>query len=361
MKLYPIKFIEVYKQYIWGGSGLEMFNKMPPNNFAAESWEIACHKDGMSIVEDGFLKGKTLKELTSKYGSDLLGERVDASISDFPLLVKFINAKNKLSVQVHPDDEYALVHEGEQGKNEAWVVVEASDDAELIIDVKEGMTREKLQKAIILGEIDNCLNRIRVQAGDIVNIPAGLIHAIGEGIMLVEIQQNSNITYRVYDYDRKNKEGLARPLHIDKALDVIDFSTKRKDKITKGVTVKSGNSSLKTIAIANEYFCLETYDIKEEIKQSANGETFLIYIFTDGSGQLEYDNNIISVSKGDTYLVPANLGAFSIEGDVKFIKAYVPDVNDDIIQPLKGMGYSYDDMLESIDGMKKYVGQGNKS
>jgi mannose-6-phosphate isomerase len=308
-ELYPFKFKEIYKKYIWGGQGFEKIGKDVPGGVAAESWEIACHKDGMSVVMNGELHGKTLKELVEQYGKELLGSDVDAKEGNFPLMVKFINAKNKLSVQVHPNDEYARKHEGDSGKNEAWVILDAKEDSELIIGIKRGIDLKAFSKACENNEIEECLNKMKVKAGDVINIPAGLVHAIGSGIMLAEIQQNSNVTYRIYDYDRKDDKGNTRPLHIDKALEVIDFTLKDEDEKK---------------AMLSKYFCLETYNITEDIKQVATGETFFIYIFTEGEGEIIYRDKKIRVAKGDTYLIPANLGEFELKGKLQFIKSYIP-------------------------------------
>lgn len=349
MSLYPLKFKEVYKEYIWGGKGLDKIGKQVGSKKIAESWEIACHEDGMSVVADGELKGKTLLELVNEFGEKLLGSRVESG--EFPLLVKFINAKNKLSVQVHPDDEYALANEGEQGKNEAWVVLHAEEGAKMIIDVAPNVDKNSFKKAINSNDVESCLNYIEVKAGDIINIPAGLVHAIGEGIILAEIQQNSNTTYRVYDYNRKDSNGNQRELHVSKALDVIDFSDKKLDKKAHGITLGMGMSSIRTIAVANQYFCIETFVIEEDLKQHADGETFLIYIFTKGEGKLLYGENSIDVKMGDTILVPASMGEFSISGEMNFIKSYIPNIEKDIFEYLCGLGYSRDQISQSIDGL----------
>jgi mannose-6-phosphate isomerase len=350
MNLYPLKFKEVYKDYIWGGKGLDKIGKKVGSEKIAESWEIACHKDGMSVVAEGDLKGKSLSELVLKYGKDLLGSRIEEN--EFPLLVKFINAKNNLSVQVHPDDEYAYANEGERGKNEAWVVLYADDDAKMIIDVAPNIDRDSFKMAVESNNAEECLNTISVQAGDIINIPAGLVHAIGEGIILAEIQQNSNTTYRVYDYNRRDANGNERPLHVKKALDVIDFSKKKTDKKAHGITLGIGESSIRTIAVANEYFCIEKFVMNEKLRQVSTRETFLIYIFTKGEGKIFFDENNIDVKMGDTYLVPANMGEFFIEGDLQFIKSYIPNIDKDIFGYLEDMGYSKEKIVESIDGLR---------
>lgn len=212
--LYPFQFIPVYKDYIWGGRNLERLGKELPEGKVAESWELSCHPDGMSVVKNGTLRGRTLQGLIDEYGSKITG---DYRTKTFPLLVKLIDAADKLSVQVHPDDNFALAHEGEFGKNEFWYVLDAKPDAYLIYDFKPSITRSDFEKAVCEDRVGDCLQIVPVRAGDFLNIPAGLIHSIGEGILLAEIQQSSNTTYRIFDYNRTDAKGTKRPLHLEKA------------------------------------------------------------------------------------------------------------------------------------------------
>jgi mannose-6-phosphate isomerase len=348
-KLYPLKFKEVYKNYIWGGKGLEEYNKRPPDNFAAESWEIASHKDGMSVVANGALHGKSLKELTRQFGTRLLGTNTPPG--DFPLLVKFINANKKLSVQVHPDDGYAMANEGERGKNEAWIVLSAKQGAELILGLRDGVTKEDFMRAVKKNETESCLNKLKVKSGDVINIPSGLIHAIGKGIILAEIQQNSNTTYRIYDYNRTDSEGNTRPLHIKKAYDVIDFEGSHINTASKGLEISINDECLRKIFVANKYFCIETYKLNGTLKQQTDGSTFLIYIFTEGEGAINYGGENIHIKKGDTYLIPACLGEFNIEGKTEFIKSYVPDIKRDVVDQLLNEGYTIEPIKQNISGI----------
>ena len=352
-KLYPLKFKEVYKNYIWGGSGLEKYNKQPPGNFAAESWEVSSHKDGMSVVSNGALHGKSLQELTEQFGAELLGTNTPPG--EFPLLVKFINANKKLSVQVHPDDSYAMANEGERGKNEAWIVLSAKQGAELIVGLYDGVSKENFMKAVEKNEVESCLNRSKVRPGDVINIPAGLIHAIGEGIVLAEIQQSSNSTYRVFDYNRTDSEGNKRPLHIKKAYDVIDFEGRHKNTASKGLEIPINDECVRKIFIANKYFCLETYKLSGALSQQSDGSTFAIYIFTEGEGVISYGDENIQVKKGDTYLIPACMGKFSIEGKTEFIKSYVPDTKKDILDPLLKLGYTMELIKENVSGVRESI------
>ena len=320
MNLYPIKFKEIFKQYIWGGEGFDRLSKSAPENFAAECWEIACRKDGMSVVENGYLKGKTLKELIKEYKQNLVGTNSYKKDMDFPLLIKFINAKQKLSVQVHPNDEYALIHEGESGKNEAWIILESKGNKEIVLGVNNGINKNDLIKCIKDNNVEKCLKKVHVQTGDIINIPAGLLHSINDGILLLEVQQNSNSTYRVYDYNRIDKDGKKRPLHIDRALQVINFD------LAATIVHKEENSEYNkwSIAVSSNYFAIESCNLKEKILQNTNGDTFYIFIFTQGNGRILYRDEKFLAVKGDTYLIPANLGMFEIEGKAELIKTYIP-------------------------------------
>lgn len=352
--LYPLKFTPVYKDYIWGGRSLEKLGRTLPDGIVAESWEIACHPDGMSHVSNGDLKGLSLQELIDKYKADLAGTRLFKEKDfKFPLLVKLIDANDKLSVQVHPEDSYAQVHEnGELGKNEMWYILSAKPGAKLVYDVLPGVTRESFRQAVDEGRIESCLKYVDVYPGDVLNIPAGLVHAIGEGIVLAEVQQNSNTTYRVYDYDRVDKAGNKRPLHIEKALEVIDFnSSDRKEKVT-GLEVKAGNDSKKTYVIANKYFSVEAYDVRDTVHEAADGSCFCLYVIFEGEGRICYESGKIDVAAGESVLIPAALGKYSIEGRLKALKSYVPDIERDVMNPLKAAGYSREEIINGVCGLK---------
>lgn len=320
--LYPFKFKPVYKDYIWGGRNLEKLNKVLPEGKVAESWEIACHKDGMSIVCNGDLAGSTLEEIISKYGEEVLGHKINNK-NNFPLLAKFIDANDWLSVQVHPDDDYARVHEnGESGKSEMWYIISAKPGSKLVYGLKEDIAKETFLEKIKVNDIKSCLNFIEVSEGDIIDIPPGMIHAIGEGIVLAEIQQSSNITYRVYDYDRVDKNGNKRELHINKAVEVISvnspITTKtefRKDTINENCTRER--------KISNKYFNVDLYHIDGGITEVTDGSKFYIYMIVEGEGQLKYRDSFINIKLGDSIFIPASIGDYSMKGNLKTIKAYV--------------------------------------
>lgn len=393
MELYPLTFIPVYKDYPWGGRNFEIFGRELPEGINAESWEISCHPDGTSIVSNGKYAGTPLPELIKQLGCSLIGTALpERDVETFPLLVKLIDAENKLSVQVHPDDEYALEHEGEYGKNEMWYIISAKPGSTLIYDVVPGTTRESFAKAVADGTLENCLKKVEVFPGDVINIPAGLIHAIGEGIMLAEIQQNSNTTYRVFDYNRVGKDGKKRPLHIEKSLDVIDFNTTGRKEKSTGLKIKIGENSTSTYVVANKYFAVEILDINGTIEQVADGSRFCMYTFTEGEGRIIYGSEIdsdccadtdscadtdccacdcdcnaeeirtlcdsdsnskeIEVKAGVSVLIPAAMGRYIIEGKLKGLKSYVPDLQENIITPLKNAGYSEEQIYENVSGLQ---------
>lgn len=350
--LYPLLFEPILKEKIWGGDALfkKYGIKLPSSNIG-ENWSIACHKNGMSIVLNGHLKGKSLYELIELYGRKLLGNSlVEEHVEKFPLLVKFLDAADTLSVQVHPNDAYAKVHEnGELGKTEMWYIIDAKPGASLVYGVKKGTSKEEFRAAIEGGYLEKYLRRLEVEAGDVVFIPAGMVHAIGAGILICEIQQNSDTTYRVYDWNRVGIDGKPRSLHIDKALDVIDFEGKYDRDKLEGLTVDEGETK-RTYYIATKYFAIEKLTVKGQAKEHADGSKFYCLSVVEGSGSIMYNGGSIDFKGGKSVLIPANLGHYTIEGDCIIIKAYIPEIEKDIVLPLLDRGYSREE-LSSIVGL----------
>lgn len=312
--MYPLKFENIYFDKIWGGRDLELFRNNLPEGNIGESWDVACHPHGTSLVANGKYKGMKLDELIKKMGSEIVGTNI--SRDWFPLLVKLINAKDKLSVQVHPDDKYGMEVEGERGKTEVWYVVEAFEGANLVVGTKD-CTREQFKKAIETGEFDELMNKIPVQKGDVYFVKSGLVHAIGEGVIIAEIQQNSDTTYRVYDYNR------GRELHIDKALDVVDLSL-RGEK-SRGLLVQSNGFS-KIYYCLCEHFALELYEVTEGFKECSDSERFYIFTAVEGEGEIISNGNKENIKKGDSILIPASLGEYEIKGVIKLLKSFVPNM-----------------------------------
>lgn len=353
--LYPLKFMPVYKEMVWGGRNLEKLGKTLPEGNIGESWEISCHPDGVNVIANGEYKGMLLTECIAKLGRKAIGTSLpEKDVEKFPLLVKIIDANDKLSVQVHPDDVYAQQHEnGEYGKNEMWYILSAAPGAKLVYDVMPGVTREKLCKALERDEVEACLKYVEVKPGDVLNIPAGLVHAIGEGIVLAEVQQNSNTTYRVYDYNRVDKNGNKRALHIEKALDVIDFQTEGRKEMVPGLKVPIHAASYKTYKVANRYFSVELYEVSGEIKEDADGSKFCLYVVLEGEMNIQYAGGAVEVQLGESVLIPASMGAYTLEGSFKALKSYVPDLDGDIMEPLRQAGYTETQIMENVAGLRQ--------
>jgi mannose-6-phosphate isomerase len=347
--LYPLKFEPLYKDYVWGGRNLSLLGKtLPDEGIVAESWEVSCHKNGSSIVANGEFQGIPLPDLIQRFGRKIIGDSLpQKDVEKFPLLVKLIDAQNNLSVQVHPDDAFANKNEnGEYGKNEMWYIISAKQGARLVYDVVPGTTRETLAAAIAENRVEACLKTVDVFAGDVINIPAGLVHAIGRGIVLAEVQQNSDTTYRVYDYGR-----TGRALHIEKALNVIDFNSAGRPNKYTGLEIILGQNCSRRIVIANNYFCTEVYHISGKINENADGSKFYIYTFTAGSGSISWKDGKMDVSAGLSLLIPASMGEYSFSGDFTALKSYIPDLESDIIKPLLNAGKSLQEIKSEIGGL----------
>ncbi|MCY6959875.1 type I phosphomannose isomerase catalytic subunit [Clostridium brassicae] len=309
--MYPIKFENLYYYKIWGGRGFENFRDNLPDGYIGESWDVACHKNGISVVANGALKGKRFDKVIKEYGHSLVGTEV--SIEKFPLLVKLINAREDLSVQVHPNDEYAKKYENEYGKTEAWYVIEAKPGAKLVLGTKN-CSKQQFAKAIKEEKSDKYLNVVEVKKGDYFFINSGLVHAIGEGLIIAEIQQNSDVTYRVYDY------GRGRDVHIEKSLDVINFDLEAK-KISKN-QVEEFDGFSRVILCENGYFGMEKYSIRKKLKDNSDVKKFFIITCVEGNGKIILNNLEEKIKKGDSYLIPATLGKYFIEGKLEIIKTY---------------------------------------
>ena len=305
--MYPIKFENLYFKKIWGGRDLESFRLNLPEGDIGESWDVACHENGTSIVANGRFKGTSFDKLIESYGEKVLGRKYVNK--KFPLLVKLINSNDNLSVQVHPNDEYAKIKENSFGKTEAWYVIDAEEGAELIVGTN-GCTKEQFQDAIKNNTVENCLNRIKVKKGDGFLINSGLVHAIGKGLIIAEIQQNSDITYRVYDY------GRPREIHVEKSLEVIDFSLKPETLVED---YKEYDGYKFTSLCKNKYFSIDKCVVDTNYISSTNGDNFVILTIVDGSGKVTGNHYTEDLKKGDSILLPASLGEYTIEGKLEVL------------------------------------------
>lgn len=358
MKRYPLKFGKVYKDYIWGGRNLDKIGKeLPETGNVAESWELSCHPNGMSTIANGEYAGMALDAYIKEFGRDVIGTKLPKKdVEKFPLLIKFIDANDSLSVQVHPSDAYAFTHEnGELGKNEMWYILHAEPGASLVAGVAEGVTKESFAEAIRNHTVEQCLNYIQVKEGDFINIPDGLVHAIGKGIILAEVQQNSDTTYRVYDYNRVGPDGKTRPLHVEKSLETINFSYSGDVcKSAEGLRYPVGTNAEKTVKIANKYFAIELYELKEgSVEETADGSKFYVYIICNGSGRIRYGTESVEVKMGETIFIPAAMGEYQLEGTFTAIKSYVPDLKTDVIDVLLKEGFSSEEISQKVEGLNQ--------
>lgn len=294
------------KDYIWGGHRLaEEYGIDYDGDVLAEAWELSCHPDGPSVIANGIYAGKTLVEYIEAEGTDVLGKNCQR-FQDFPILIKLIDAKDNLSIQVHPDNQYALKHEGQFGKTEMWYVVDAKEGASLYYGFEKEISREEFARRIQEDSLLEVLHKAPVHKGDVFFIEAGTIHAIGKDILIAEIQQNSNVTYRVYDYGRIGKDGKRRELHIDQALDVA-----------KREPVKRSDACYPHVADC-DYFTVDKVNmdgkIISKIEGNVTGASFASFLILDGEGTIVCNGERVPYRKGDSLFIPAGSGAYQIEG-----------------------------------------------
>ncbi len=342
---YPIKFIPVYKNYIWGGRYFERFGRELPEGKLAESWELSCHKNGVSTAANGSFQGQLLTDIVKTDPLNILGKNFPAGCQEVPLLIKLIDANENLSVQVHPDDNYAAVFEGGIGKNEIWYIMDAHPGAKLVTGLKPGVTREAFLQSIQEGRIEECLQKVEVQSGDVIHIPCGQLHSIGAGIVVAEIQQTSDITYRIFDYNRVDGSGMRRPLHIDKALSVVDFNRAVCQTKIPGVEITLDDAGTKTVYLANSFFALEKYYLDGNTSETTDGSKFYVYLCLEGKGKVLSDEMDVDFTAGETFLIPASMGDYTLKGRFTALKTYVPDLRADIIGSMREAGCSNEQIL----------------
>ena len=304
-KLYPLKFNPILKDKIWGGKKLQqLFDKNTKSDNLGESWELSGIKGDESVVSNGDLSNRSLVELIETYKSDLLGKKVFEQYgTNFPLLFKLIDANDNLSIQVHPGDEIAQKRHNSFGKTEMWYVVDAEPDGGLIVGFKEDCTQEIYKKALSDGKVESLLQKINVSKGDVFFIPSGLVHAIGKGVVVAEIQQSSDITYRIYDFERKDNQGNERELHVAQALDVINFAANKNPKIA----YKSAKNEIIQLAKCN-YFTTNKLELTDALDRNyVDLDSFVVYMCLSGSFNVESGDSILQVKSGDTVLIPASI------------------------------------------------------
>ncbi len=309
--LYPLLLSPVSKEILWGGSRLKgRYHKTAPFEKLAESWELTLRPDAENRIVNGAYSGMTLGEFISACGNAVVTPDYDGDC--FPLLIKFIDACDRLSIQVHPDDAYGMEHEGEPGKTEMWYIVEADPGAQLVYGLKPGITAEDFAAAVHTGKISETLRFVDVRPGEVYFIPSGQVHAIGAGILIAEIQQNSNITYRVYDYDRRQADGSLRQLHTDKALDVVKIRTEEEIR-----ALRFARSCGDTDEVAAcSYFRVRKIDTAAAGAVLETAGSFLSVLCLDGEGEIRCEGETYSIRRGDSYFIPRGCAACTVTGNV---------------------------------------------
>ena len=316
-----LKLTPAIKDYIWGGTRLSKeFDYITFTDRQAEAWVLSCHSAGECVIENGDFKGRTLSDVLKNEGKNYLGKNCER-FEEFPILIKLIDALDNLSVQVHPDDEYAMRVEGEYGKTEAWYIVDCDEGAEIIYGFKKDITKEEFRKSIEENTLLEYVNRVKVKKGDIFFIEAGTLHAICKGILLAEVQQNSNTTYRVYDYGRL-QNGKPRELHVDKAIDVTSTKALECSGAPMGEEIQK-DGYRETLLTKCELFTVKRLDVEEKAVLTADESSFVSLLCLDGNGVVMHDDTCITLYKGDSLFVPADFGEFEILGNLTVIESRV--------------------------------------
>lgn len=325
--LYPIKFKPRIKERIWGGQAIlkkkgKAVSRLAKDKLYGESWDLSSVKGDISVVSNGFLKGNNLEEIIEVYMGELIGEKNFEQYGlEFPLLIKYLDCNDKLSVQVHPDDTLAEERHNSFGKTEAWYVVDCKPGASIYLGFKDlNLTREEYIAAVAESRLEELLNKVEVKPGDVFFIPAGTVHALGAGLEVVEVQQTSDVTYRIYDWDRVDAEGKSRKLHTSLAVDAIDFEADAELLHRKYNLEKGGEAKV----IECNYFTMTLHDIdgNKELDRSSL-DSFVILIALNGSARIIADGNEETLAEGEVILIPAEMNDISIEGNAKLMEVYL--------------------------------------
>jgi mannose-6-phosphate isomerase len=323
-ELYPLKFEPLLKDKVWGGKALERdFNKNPaglPN--IGESWELSAVANNLSVVSNGFLAGNNIEELIEVFMGDITGDSVFEKFGNtFPLLIKFIEAGEDLSIQVHPGDAMAKERHNDYGKTEMWYILQSEKDSKIYTGFREGVTREMYEKSLVNRTLSELIYFESAEPGDTFFTPAGRIHAIGKGIVLVEIQQTSDLTYRISDWNRKSNKNVKRELHLDLALEAIDFTAAGRNKIRKDPELNKTEN-----LVSCKFFHTNILHFDTAVKKEYYLiDSFVVYICTDGEFLIRWDGNSEKVNKGETVLLPAMIKEVTLDplGDARLLEAFI--------------------------------------
>lgn len=317
--LYPLQFEPILKDRIWGGEKLKtILNKPIVSKITGESWELSTVEGDVSVVANGVLKGKSLMDLIDETPNEILGTAVYKRFGkQFPLLFKYLDAREDLSIQVHPNDKLAKERHNSFGKTEMWYVMQADADSRIIVGFKEDSSKEEYLKHLHDNSLVSILDDVKAKAGDVFFLETGTVHAIGAGLVVAEIQQTSDITYRLYDFDRVDAQGNKRELHVDLALDAINYN---KVDTQKKYETKVNTSN--TI-VDCPYFTTNFIPLENKLEVSKSGGTFTVYMCIEGSFEIEFDGFKQTYIKGDTVLVPAEINAFILNGKASILEIYI--------------------------------------
>jgi len=319
MKLYPLQFEPILKERIWGGTKLKTYlNKPITSNITGESWEISTVENDISVVSNGVYKGKSLNDLINEFPEAILGTTVYAKFGkQFPLLFKYLDAREDLSIQVHPNDKLAKKRHNSFGKTEMWYVMQADENARLILGFKEKSSAEEYVQNLNNKTLLTILDTKIVKQGEVYFLETGTIHAIGAGTLIAEIQQNSDITYRLYDFDRVDVNGNLRELHIDLALEAINYETveAQKDYLKK--------ENISNSLVDCHFFTTNIIPLNGEVKVNKSQNSFTVYMCVDGSFEITINKETFQYCKGDTLLIPASLTDFQFNGHASILEIYI--------------------------------------
>ncbi len=319
MKLYPLQFQPILKDRIWGGTKINTYlNKPITSEITGESWEISTVENDVSIIANGSLKGKSLNEIINEFPEKVIGTKVFQQFGkQFPLLFKYLDAREDLSIQVHPNDALAAKRHNSFGKTEMWFVMQADADARLIVGFKEKSSPEEYLKSLESKTLISILDTKKVKKGDVFFLETGTVHAIGAGTVIAEIQQTSDITYRLYDFDRVDSQGNNRELHVDLALEAINYNVVAAEKKYSKIENTSN-----TVVDCN-YFTTNFIPLNGSVLVSKNGHSFTVYMCVEGSFTLNYQGEVYNYKIGDTILLPAELLEFEIKGISSVLEIYI--------------------------------------
>lgn len=319
-KSYPLQFKPEMKERIWGGRALEQFGLTLPEGSIGEGWMIGDHPNGTTKVMNGELAGLGLDDIRERYGREFFGTKGYSEEGRFPLLIKLLDCNDDLSIQVHPTDSYEGLPKGELGKTEMWYVLDAKPGAKIIYGLKEGIDRSALAAAIEEGRVMDTLQEVPVAAGDAFYIPAGTVHALCAGVVVAEIQQNSDTTYRVFDYNRPGLDGKLRELHVEDSLNVTAYEGAGASRMK---TDNIGDNEWLQIA-ESPYFIVEKGLVRAPWKLSTTPESFVILVIAEGEGSLSWDDGKLELKAGECFLLPASLGVYELDGNLTVLRSVTP-------------------------------------